>query len=130
MENKRQSRWKGRERKREAERSNSSKDYHGRYLTRWKRTDAKRVYAFSGCRKRAAALLRDSIALQIRKSQDGSAGVSASCPGFLPFCTPLEARFDRFKSNCIAPLSTITGKPCNNRAVLPLKRYIPAPYLP
>ena len=72
------------ERKRKAERPNSSRGYQGRYLTRRNRTDAKRVYGFCGCHKRAGALLRDSTDLQIRKSQDGSVGVSASCPG--PFC--------------------------------------------
>lgn len=71
--------WKGK-----AERPNSSRGYQGCYLTRRNRTDAKRVYGSCGCRKRAAALLRDSTALQIRKSQDGSTGVSASCPGL--FC--------------------------------------------
>ena len=118
------------ERKGEAERSYSSRGYHDRYLTRWKRTDAKRVYASSGCRKRAVALLRDSTVSQIRTSQGRSAGVSASCPGFLPVCTPLEARFDRFKSNRIASLLTTAGNPCNNRAVLLLKRYIAALYWP
>ena len=95
MEDKRQSRRKGMERKREAERSYSSRGYHGRYLTRWKRTDAKRVYASSGCRKRAAALLRDSTVSQIRKSQDRSAGVVGllfwlSCFCFYAFRSPFS----------------------------------------
>ena len=79
--------------------------YHGRYLTRWKRTDAKRVYGFCGCRKRAVALLRDSTDLQIRKSQDGSARVSASCPGpFSPRFYAVRSPFSRAQVKSYYPL--------------------------
>ena len=104
LEDKRQSRRKGMEGKGNAERPNSSRGYHGCYLTRRNRTDAKRVYGFCGCRKRATALLRDSTALQIRKSQDGSAGVSAFCPGFFVHFYAFRTPFLRVQVKSYYPL--------------------------
>lgn len=84
MGNERQNRRKGMERKGEAGRSNSSRGYNGCYLTRRNRTDAKRVYGFCGCRKRAVALLRNSTVSQSSRSQDRSAGCRPSAWLFLP----------------------------------------------
>ena len=87
-----QNRWKGMGRKGEAGRSNSSRGYHGCYLTRRNRTDAKRVYGFCGCRKRATALLRNSTVSQSSRSQDRSArGI-----GLLPW---LLVRFYAFRTS-------------------------------
>lgn len=66
------------------------------------RTDAKRVYGFSGCRKRAVALLRNGTVSQLRRSQDR---MSASCSGFfVPISTHLKPRFQGGgRSNRIPP---------------------------
>jgi len=69
------------ERKRKAERPNSSRGYQGRYLTRRNRTDAKRVYGFCGCHKMA----RGPLVLQHRFTVRQELGQVYRSIGFLPW---------------------------------------------
>ena len=88
MGNRRQSCRKGMEKKREAERSNSSRGYRGCYLTRRNRTDAKRVYGFCGCHKRAVALLCTST---VYSPSEARTGAPECRPPALAFCVLLYA---------------------------------------
>lgn len=94
-------------RKRDTERTNSSRAFYYGHMALWKRTDAERVYASRGCHKRAAALLCDSTASQSSRSQSRSAEVSAYALVLsLSICTHLEAHFGGDMTNRIAPYAT------------------------